>query len=172
MAVVGFAGLLGLAAALAPLDPEFRTELQPGGSLPAGELFSPPRTAFVVLASDELTPLYVSLIERYEKALAPFKTVDFIVCLSASNYTHTPAQAQALHSSWTSTLPTADIRLVTTDDIGAAFPALTPIVPLEDQRRPFEWAHHEPTLLSSELKRAPASALRSFTPAAESLHTP
>ena len=102
-----------------------------------------------MLASDTAVRLYVSLVERYRAALAPFAArMDLIVCLSASNYTHTGAQARALLANWTASLPGVNIQLVTTDDIGTNFPALAPISHFTAQARPFEWGHHEPTLLS------------------------
>jgi len=140
---------LALVGGLAPLRPDFDgTQLQPSASGLDARPYSPARTAWVLLASGQSNPLYVSLAKRYKAALASFKQVDFIICLSASNYTYSHTQAELLYNNWTSSLPGIDIRLVTTDDIGDHFPSLAPILPLVAQKRPFEWAHHEPTLLS------------------------
>ena len=135
------------------------------------------RAAWIVLATGPTTPFYESLIRRYHSVFTSFPAIDFMVCLSGSNFTYTRAEAQQLLTNWTSALPGVTIHLVTTDTIVDTFPALSPLpsyeatygaqetsreytmrvgsAEYESQKRhelihSFEWAHHEPTLLSSE----------------------
>lgn len=148
--------------ALAPLHSDFDGyQLQPSEAAHAVDPYSPARTAWTVLMSDPPCPLYISLLRRYKEALAPFPNVDLIICLSLSNYSYTHDKARAMYDSWRRLLPGLDFRLVTTADIGNNFPALAPILPYNVStpydaiHRPFEWAHHEPTLLSGEQTSVP-----------------
>eukprot|EP00966_Prymnesium_polylepis_P333731 7389158-Prymnesium_polylepis.2 len=63
--------LASLVGGLAPLRPDFDgTQLQPSASGLDARPYSPARTAWVLLASGQSNPLYVSLAKRYKAALA------------------------------------------------------------------------------------------------------
>ena len=150
----------GLAAVLgvSPLQPTFNGfQLQPSPLPDISTPFSPPRVAWIILVAKPPTKLYVSLLQRYKAALAPFKTVDLLVCLSASNHSYTEDEAQTLHAKWLKQAPGINIQLVTSKDIVTNFPALAPLPRVEasalgtapaSTHRSFEWAHHEPSLMS------------------------
>jgi len=142
-------GLLAALGTIHALSPDFNGgDLVPTQAGLDAQPYIPKKVAFAVLASGTSYPLVVSLVERYQKAMAPFKNVDVMVVLSCSNFSHTPAECQTILSNWTSVITTVPVHLITTDTIGQNFPQLAPIEPEKAQNKPFEWAHHEPTLLS------------------------
>lgn len=106
------------------------------------------RVAFVVLAVGPWYPLIGSLIERYSKAFASFPSVDVMVALSCPNLTYTARQCEEMTAKWQASTLAASVTLITTDQIGINFPQLAPILPEMGGVKPFEWAHHEPTILS------------------------
>lgn len=115
----------------------------------------PPSVAFVVLCSGQYYPLIGSLIQRYQKAFEEFTQVKVIVALSCPRATYAETCDQIAAPWFTALGATVEIAVITTDLLAQNFPALAPFPRVElspTSSKPFEWAHHEPTLLSCELK--------------------